>query len=396
MVDWDRVEELRSKGWDWDKIANDPKVAFHPDSSMGEPGRALRGLYHRQRSRQRRQGEAPKAVAPSKEDREKVERKWTLPRIGYLLVPVFGIWFALAYFIPSPVGLVLPAIPYLALGLVIVAFLLLFGLFRATGTRWSKVYRSTLVTGIILGLVISGVIALGGILFFGCPVLPSSGTSEPGQGWISVSASPWQDGGRPVVYFYGATWCPYCSASSWAIWKALTEFGTVSGAYTGYSYGPPEGLQYVPEMVLANANLVSSVVAFQVSEYVAGSDGTFPTTSNCYQQAYVTAYSGSSIPFVVVNGQYVHGGSSLIDPSNLQTWAGGANGGASAVQNAVASENTAAGSPWLQIQGQSWWLMAFIAKSTGATPANLALQPYYSGWSSATRSSVASDLAQIA
>ena len=52
MVDWDRVEELRSKGKDWDEIADDPKVGFHPDSSVHEAGRALRGLYHRQRLRQ--------------------------------------------------------------------------------------------------------------------------------------------------------------------------------------------------------------------------------------------------------------------------------------------------------------------------------------------------------
>src|SRR5208282_1828723 len=119
MVDWDRVEELRSKGYDWDRIADDPKVGFHPDRSVEQPGRALRGLYHRQRSRERRRGETPAAaVGPSKQDREKAERKWTLARIGYLLVPIFGIWFALAYLVPSPVGLVLPAIPYLALVLV--------------------------------------------------------------------------------------------------------------------------------------------------------------------------------------------------------------------------------------------------------------------------------------
>ena len=210
MIDWDRVEELRSKGWDWDRIAGDPKVGFHPDTSVQEPGRALRGMYHRQRSRQRRRNEGPAPATPTKEEREKAERKWTLPRIGYLLVPIFAIWFSIAYLVPSPVGLVLPAIPYLALVLVVVAFLLLFGLLRSSGARWSKVYRTTLVTGVVLGLVISGVIALGGILFLHCPVLPSesSGTTQPG-GWFSVSVSPWHENGLPVVYYFGATWCPY-------------------------------------------------------------------------------------------------------------------------------------------------------------------------------------------
>ena len=384
MVDWDRVEELRSKGWDWDKIADDPKVGFHPDSSVQETGRALRGLYHRQRSRQRRQGPAPEAAAPSKEEREKEERKWTLPRIGYLLVPIFGIWFAIAYIVPSPVGLILPAIPYLALLLVLVAFLLLFGLFRSTKARWSKVYRTTLVAGIVLGLVVSGVIALGGILFFGCPVLPSasSGTTEPAPGWISVSVSPWHQNSLPVVYFYGATWCPYCSASSWVIWKSLSGFGTVSGA--GVTSSSEDSIQ---EIDLANAQYSSSYVTFVVSEDTSQVSGNFPTTSNCVEQAYVSAYSGSSIPFVAVNGQYIHGGSSLISPPNQF--------GSETPSQVLTQVQTESGLAWSVVQGQTWWMMAFMAKSAGATSANLAQQPYYSGWSTATQGSVLSDLRQI-
>ena len=389
MVDWDRVEELRSKGWGWDKIADDPKVGFHPDTSVQETGRALRGLYHRQRSRQRRQGETPSTpAAPSKEDREKAERKWTLPRIGYLLVPVFAIWFVLAYIVPSPVGLVLPAIPYLALALVIVAFLLLFGLLRSTAARWSKVYRTTLVTGIVLGLVVSGVIALTGVLFFGCPVLPSSTTSEP-QGWTSVSVSPWHENGLPVVYYYGATWCPYCSASSWAIWKALSGFGTVTGISFMYS-----AEDNIPEVDLSNAQVTSATpaVTFVVNEDTSGVTQNFPSTTNCVEQAYVTAYSGGSIPFLVINGQYVHGASSLVSPGDVNTYT------TTQLQQQV---GTASGTAWGVVQGPTWFMMAFMAKSAGATSANLAQQPYYSEWGntavwgSNTQSSVASDLSQI-
>jgi hypothetical protein len=386
VVDWDRVDELRSKGWDWDRIAEDPKVGFHPDASVTDTGRALRGLYHRQRSRDRRR---EPSAAQVKKEAEARERRWNLTRIGFLLVPIFAIWFALAYLVPSPVGLVLPAIPYLALGLVVGAFILVFGLWRSSGPRWSKILRTTTITGVVLGLVITGMIAAGGVLFFGCPYLPStaSGTTQPAPGWVSYPASAWHDGGRPVVYFYGATWCPYCSASSWAIWKALTEFGSLTGAYPSYSYnGNGEPYPSTPEMVLANAQLSSSTVAFQVSEYVAGSDGVFPTTSNCYQSAYVNAYAGGSIPFAVVNGQYVHGGSSLIDPGSLSSWAGT---GASTVQSQVANEN---GGAWSVVQTQAWWTMAFMAKASGESVSQLASQYH---WSSTTASQVASDVAAI-
>jgi len=396
MVDWDRVEELRSKGWDWDKIAEDSKVGFHPDTSVSEPGRALRGLYHRQRSRQARRNEGPTVKAPTKEDKEKAERKWTLARIGYLLVPVFGIWFAFAYLIPSPVGLVLPAIPYLALLLVVAAFVLLYGLFRSSGARWSKVYRSTVVLAVVLGLVISGVIALAGVLFFGCPYLPaaSSGTTQPAPGWSSFSVAPWQENGLPVFYFYGATWCPYCSASSWAMWKALSGFGNLTGTQFTYS-----NEDHIPEVDLSSIQYTSSHVAFVVSEDTSQVTGTFPSTSNCVEQAYVGAYSGSAIPFVVINGQFVHGtatgGGTLIQPTDVSsfTW--------QTMQTQVGGADQSSGSAWSIVQGQTWWMMAMIAKSEGATPGNLAQQPYYSSWGAQavwgpnTQTSVASDLSQL-
>src|SRR5271170_647676 len=121
MVDWDRVEQLRSKGWDWEEIAEDPKVGFTADAASGDPGRALRVLYHRRRGRSPKKEEEPKKGLKNV---DAVESRWTLLRIGYLLVPVVAVWFAIAYVAPSPVGLILPAIPYIALVLIGVVFVL--------------------------------------------------------------------------------------------------------------------------------------------------------------------------------------------------------------------------------------------------------------------------------
>ena len=387
MVDWDRVEELRTKGWDWERIAADSKVGFHPDASVHEPGRALRGLYHRHRLRERR--EQPTSAAKPKQREEEEKRRWSLARIGLLLTPIFGIWFVVAFFAPSPVGLVVPALPYLALGLAVAAFLLLFGLWRSAGPRWSKGLRATLITGIVLGLLASGLIAIGGFII-GCPYLPSAstGTTEPAPGWVHVSVTPWHDGGRPVVYYYGATWCPYCSASSWAIWDALRQFGSASPMPPSMGYSAEDGIPYV-DLAGGALTFSSSSVAFQVSEDTSGVTTNFPTTSNCVQQAYVGAYAGGAIPFVVVNGQYVHGGSALIEASAMSTWAHGANGGVTTVYQSVVSES---GAPWSAVQTQTWWMMAFIVKSTGTSVSQLASQYH---WSSATTSAVTSDVAAI-
>ncbi len=398
MVDWDRVEELREKGWEWDRIADDAKVGFHPDAAMVHPGRALRTLYHHRRSREARQG-PPVEKKVSKRATDELEQRWTLKRYGFLLTPVFGLWFLFAYLVPSPIGLVLPAIPWLALAFAVVAFLLVFALWRQSGPRWSKVLRGTVISGVVLGLVFSALIAVGGVVFFGCPFLPVTTTSQS-DGWTSVGVAPWQQGGEPVVYFYGATWCPYCSASSWAVWAALSNYEPghksnpssttlVPGAQLGSS-SPNDVYPNTPEMVLAYVQTTSPTAAFQVSEDTSGVDGQFPGTAGCVQQAYVTAYSGNSIPFVVVNGQYVHGGSSLINPSDLRP--GGQPMAPSTVAAQVAGEDTAAGSAWLVVQGQTWWTMAFIAKASGEPVTTLASQY---GWSTATASAVSADVAAI-
>src|SRR5260221_13404644 len=99
MVDWDRIERLRSRGWDWDRIASDEKVDFHADSGAGEPGRALRSLYFQRRSRAQRRptSEDGGTGGGGTSDRP----RWTLLRFAYVLTPLFAIWFVLAYFFPS-------------------------------------------------------------------------------------------------------------------------------------------------------------------------------------------------------------------------------------------------------------------------------------------------------
>jgi len=391
MVDWDKVQELRSKGWDWSDIAKDPSVDFHPDASAGDPARALRALYHR--SGRRTKTATVEAAPPKRLRKEEAERKWTLTRIGYLLVPTVVVWFALAYVAPSPVGLLVPAIPYLALGMAGVAIILLYALWRKTeGPRWTAVYRRTLIGGVVLGLVVAGTIGLAGSVVFGCPYLPppSSLSSDGSSGWSTGPLAAWQENGVPVVFFYGSTWCPYCSASSWAIYKALTEFATVSNVHTDYS-SLTDVYSGTPEIVLASAQLGPKLghgpgVSFQAAEDTSGVEGNYPTTGSCYQQAYVTAYA-SGIPFAAVNGQVVHDGT-LVNPSDLAPW-NSANGSAGTVRADVLNET---GAPWAAVDAQAWWIMTFIAKDLGTPVATLASEY---GWSSNDQTQVSSDLSSL-
>jgi thiol-disulfide isomerase/thioredoxin len=392
MVDWDRVEELRSKGWEWDRIAEDPKVGFHADPSAGRPGRALRTLARSRRRGDRERPRDERKGSRSKKGRTE-EARWTPTRIGYLVTPIVGFWLLLAFLAPSPVGILVPAFPYLALAAGIVAFLFGLVLWRGIGggPRWSKPMRSTLVWGSVLGLVFAGLVGLIGAVVFDCPYLPPStslsGAAAPG--WQKVPTSAWQENGKPVLFFFGATWCPFCSASSWALFKALYSFGVTfpSSAFTQYS-NTSDSYPGTPEVVLAEAQQGASPIALSIAEDTSGVKDTRVATSGCYQQAYVSAYDpGEGIPFVVFNGQYVHVGT-IISPPDLASWASGANGGNTAVKNSVVSEQAApsGGDPWSSVQTQAWWIMALFAKVVNIPVSTLATEY---GWTSTTKAIVA-------
>jgi hypothetical protein len=355
MVDWDRVEELRTKGWDWDRIADDDKVAYQAPRGVTDKGRALRTLYAK---RARTASREAKTEEPKSSQRTDQKSKWTIARVGMLLTPLFAIWFIIAYFVPSPVGVFISAIPTLGLALAVSAFLLAFGLLRSE-KKWSTVLRGAVASGIILGLVLSAVFGIGGLLA-GYPTLTGVTSPEPNN--FHKAANPlWTSDGKPVYFFFGSAACPYCSASSWAMVVALERFGSLSGTSFDYS-NPNDVYPNTPETVLANAQLSSSYISLQVAENTYNLQIILPGFANEYQNAYFVAYdSGGSIPFVVIGGQYFTVGT-LVNPGEL------AGLSTAMVQNQI---ETQTGTAWTAISPAADWLTAFILKVDGGQPASL-------------------------
>ncbi len=358
MVDWEAVEKARTKGWDWDRIASEPKVGFHAEEDAGDPGRALRALYYQRRSKQQRRPTKAEGGGSGKGADADQRPPWTLARIGYLLVPLAGIWFVLALVYPTPIGIYFPAIPYVGLILAVSGFVLVWGLLR-TQERWSKAMRTSVVAGVALGLVIVGGFTLVAE-FNNCPTLPAISGSEP-QGWEKANAAAWKENGVPVFFYFGSIACPYCSASSWAINMALERFGTVTG--TSYALSNPNEPPRVPEIDLSSASVRSQYVSFNVLEGTNDNAITTPPANTCIQQAYVSAYdSGGSIPFLVINGQYVHVGT-IVAISTLQGLS------PEAVAGQLASQSEPA---WSAVSPAAFMLMAFIVKANGGQPQNVA------------------------
>ncbi|HYA11178.1 MAG TPA: hypothetical protein VEH10_05880, partial [Thermoplasmata archaeon] len=122
-----------------------------------------------------------------------------------------------------------------------------------------------------------------------------------------------------------------------------------------------------------------------------GVDGTYPPTASCYEQAYVSAYA-AGIPFVVLNGQYVHVGT-LVNPASLATWnSANGSGGPATVRGAVLNET---GAPWSAVQSAAWWIMAYLAKDLGYSSTTVGVLVTDYGWTTADKTNVVSDLQSL-
>lgn len=355
MVDWDQVERLRGKGWDWSRIAEDERVEFQADASGGDAGRQLRTLYYQRRSKAQRRGSAGKRAVEGGSD-EASEKPPLLLRLGYLLVPFFGLWALLAFLVPSPVGVLLPWLDLLLLTLVAAA-VLIFALFRAT-IRWEAALRAPLIAGIALGLVTAGAIFVVAS-FEGCPTLQSNAAAAEPQNWVRYANPAWSVNGAPVFFFYGSIACPYCSASSWAMYYAFKQFGTFSG-YTLTHSNPSDTPANIPEVDLSSATLVSSYVNLQVYEGTDDNQITTPPLPTCQLHSYVITYdTGGTIPFVVIGGTYVHSGQSLVNPSATINASTGAPYSPQEVQNQIDAKS---GPVWDQVSPAAYALEAILIK----------------------------------
>lgn len=361
MVDWEAVEKLRSKGWDWDRIASDPRAEFSADSEAGEPGRALRALYYQRRSKISRRPSSAGGGKAGKSADAPGASKWTVARVAMILAPFFGIWTLLAYVFPSLIGTYVPAFPLLLLLFLIVAGVLAFSLLRQE-ERWNRALRTSAVVGVVLGLVVSGLLGLTAVSQ-GCPLLSSTTSGEPAN-WQKASNPSWAQNGAVVFFFYGSAACPYCSASSWAMATALQRFGTLTGTYYDHS-SSTDVYPNTPEVVLSGAALQSQFVALNVLESTGDSSIVYPSIGQCTEQAYVSTYDTGGIPFNVIGGAYVHSGS-LVDPSQLAGLT------AAQVQQEITSQN---GTAWNAVSPAVYLMEAMIIKLDHGQPTNVANDP---------------------
>ncbi len=256
-------------------------------------------------------------MAPAR-TRSTSTRDWKddLARIGVLVTVAGVVWFVLALLFPTPVGVIVPAVPtVLILCLVGVALLVGGWVLGSAAIQRSGVKFA--VVGLVVGLALAGISAELAAQA-GVPSLSKQTTSAPGN-WLKAPNTLWTINGRPVIFYYGSAGCPYCAASSWAVQGALQAFGSLSGE-TYITSSPNEAdpsIRSIPGVDFVGASFSSSYLSLDV---VAGNDNqvisapTPPPVENAYVLTYDTQYGSATFPFYVVGGIYLRTGA-LVDPT---------------------------------------------------------------------------------
>jgi thiol-disulfide isomerase/thioredoxin len=136
---------------------------------------------------------------------------------------------------------------------------------------------------------------------------------------VDAGAAP---GGKPVVLYVGAEFCPYCAAQRWSLVAALARFGTFRGLALSRS-SSTDVYPDTPTFTFYGASYESPYVELQAVETrgrVAGPDGNYPPLQSLtpQQDALVRRYDpDGSVPFLLVGGRFLWLGSSF-SPGLLQ------------------------------------------------------------------------------
>jgi thiol-disulfide isomerase/thioredoxin len=178
------------------------------------------------------------------------------------------------------------------------------------------------------------------------------------------SGEPLLDGGKPLVFFMGAEWCPFCASERWALVKATSRFGKWSGLR---ELNSRMGQDYFPALAtydLSQATYTSDYLNVRHKE-VATVEGDPLQKLGSFEEGLVNGYDKlGSVPFLFAAGS----------PGRYTVELGFSPGlldgqGFDSLRKEVAAE---APTPAVEaIDGQTEAITALICKLDGRQPASV-------------------------
>ena len=138
--------------------------------------------------------------------------------------------------------------------------------------------------------------------------VPTSANQPPAAASVALgqvrreSGEPLLDGGRPLVFFMGAEWCPFCASERWALVEATSRFGRWSGLSELQSRS---GQDYFPSLAtydLSRATYTSDYISIRHKE-VATVEGDPLQKLGSFEEGLVNGYDKlGSVPFLFASG----------------------------------------------------------------------------------------------
>ena len=117
-----------------------------------------------------------------------------------------------------------------------------------------------------------------------------------------VSDASLLDEGRPVLFFMGAQYCPFCAAQRWALIEATSRFGEWSGIEPYASPAGMDGFASVPTYDLTGARFTSDLLSVRTKE-IADASGNRLQDLDDLEAGLVDAFNPrGSVPFIAAAG----------------------------------------------------------------------------------------------
>lgn len=251
--------------------------------------------------------------------------------------------------------------------------------YKGAGAIWSSVVAIALIIAFIILLAnrqssdltaISPTVAsqVTGVSPQTLDKVGAGGLQQPLQG-APANTPLWKDSsGKPIVFYAGAEYCPFCAAERWSMIVALSRFGTFSNlkAMTSSDTDTPAS---VPTFSFRGATYTSQYITFIPRELQDRTGQPLYTLSGAEQASfqtydsppYVNSQSAGGIPFISFGNQYfAHSAGFGVEILNAQT------------RDSIAAKLNNPDDGIAQvIDGNANYLTSAICQITGNKPANV-------------------------
>lgn len=124
--------------------------------------------------------------------------------------------------------------------------------------------------------------------------------------------------GKPVVFYFGALWCPYCATERWPMIVALSRFGTFSGLRGAVS-SSSDVFPSTQTWSFVGSTYTSRYISFSPVEAEGEQQQALEPLTAAESKILQTWDSKGSFPFLTIGQKYTAGLPNWLDPQWLQS-----------------------------------------------------------------------------